>query len=96
MVQAHYYLSNDKYGPRVYLGGGLGTYKVVQRTNIGVWSVEDNNWHFGFAPEVGVLLPLSMDTQFNISFKYNYVVKTKDTNYNQTWFGLNLGFAWGD
>lgn len=95
LAQAHYYLSNDKYGPRVYMGGGLGAYKIVQRTNVGVWTQEDNNWHFGLAPEVGVLLPISMDTQVNISFKYHYAFKAKDT-IDQTWFGLNVGFAWGD
>lgn len=95
LAQVHYYLQSDKYSPRVYLGAGVGTYKIIQRTNVGVWTQEDNNWHFGLAPEVGVLLPISMDTQLNISFKYNYVFKAKET-IDQTWFGLNVGFAWGD
>jgi len=95
LFQAHYYLGTDEYEPRVYMGGGLGAYKINQRLNVGVWSLEERNWHFGLSPEVGLLLPVSMDTQFNISFRYHYVFKAKDT-IDHSWFGLSLGLAWGD
>jgi hypothetical protein len=95
LFQGHYYLGDDEYEPRVYLGGGFGAYKINQRFNIGVWSLEERNWHFGLSPEVGLLLPVSMDTQFNISFRYHYVFKAKDT-IDHSWFGLSLGLAWGD
>lgn len=94
-VTAHYYTSDDSYSTRAYLGGGLGAYKINQRVNTGSYAFEDNYWHFGFSPEVGVLIPINMDTQFNISLKYHYAVKTKNT-INYSWFGLNVGFAWGD
>ncbi len=95
LVQAHYYLGVDKYETRLYLGGGLGPYIINQRTNVGVWSVEEKNWHFGFSPEVGVLLPISMDTRINVSFRYHYVFKAKDT-IDHSWFGLSVGLAWGE
>lgn len=95
LFQAHYYIGTDSYAPRVYLGGGVGTYKMVQRLNVGVWSLEDNYWHFGFSPEVGVIYPVSMSTHFNISARYHYVVKAKET-IDYSWFGLSVGFAWGD
>lgn len=95
LFQAHWYSNDDEFEPRVYLGGGIGPYKMNQRTNVGVWSLEHRNWHFGVSPEVGLLFPISMDTQFNISFRYHYVFKAKDT-IDHSWFGLSLGFAWGD
>lgn len=95
LFTAHYYTSDDPYSVRAYLGGGIGTYKINKRTNIGVWSFEDRYWHFGFAPEVGVLFPISMDTKLNVSLKYHYAFKTKNS-INYSWFGLNVGFAWGD
>ena len=95
LLQAHYYLGEDEYEPRVYLGGGLGAYKIIQRVNAGIWSMEYNKWHFGFSPEVGVLLPVAMDTQFNISLRYHYAFKTKDT-IDYSWFGLSVGIAWGN
>lgn len=95
LFQAHWYSNTDSYEPRFYLGGGLGPYKIDQRTNVGVWSVQENNWHFGMSPEVGILLPMNMNTTFNVSFRYHYVFKVKDT-IDQSWFGLSVGFAWGD
>lgn len=95
LVTAHYYTSDDPYSTRAYLGGGIGAYKINKRTNIGVYSFEDRYWHFGISPEVGVLIPINMDSKFNISLKYHYVFKAKNT-IDYSWFGLNLGFAWGD
>jgi len=95
LFQAHYYMSTDQYSPRVYLGLGTGAYKMRKRTNIGVWTTEDNEWHFGISPEVGLLFPVGMDTQFNLSLRYHYVLKAKYTT-DYSWFGLSVGFAWGD
>lgn len=95
LFQAHYYLQTDSYAPRVYLGVGTGAYKMVRRTNIGVWTHEYNAWQYGVSPEVGMLFPVGMDSQFNLSVRYHYVVKAKDTT-DYSWFGLSVGFAWGD
>lgn len=95
LFQAHYYFNDDQYAPRAYLGGGLGAYKINKRTEAGVWALEERKWHFGVSPEVGVLLPVSMTTQFNISMRYHYAFKTNESN-PYSWFGLSIGFAWGD
>ncbi|GAB4312719.1 MAG: hypothetical protein Kow00127_03440 [Bacteroidales bacterium] len=95
LFQAHYYLGEDNLSTRAYFGGGVGPYKMVQRVNAGIWSVEENNWHFGFSPEVGILIPVSFTTSLNVSFRYHYVIKAKNT-IDHSWFGLNLGLAWGD
>lgn len=95
LVTAHYYTSDDAYSTRAYLGGGIGAYKMNQQTNIGTWAITNNYWQFGVAPEVGVLIPVNMDHQVNISVKYNYVVKTKNAT-DFSWIGLNLGYAWGN
>ena len=95
LVQAHYYLETDEYEPRAYLGAGTGAYKMVQRVEIGTWALEENHWHFGLSPEVGVLLPVSMDSHLNISARYHYVFKVDDT-INYSWFGLSVGFTWGE
>jgi hypothetical protein len=95
LFQAHYYLGTDELQPRAYLGGGLGAYKINQRTNLGVWSIEERNWHFGVSPEVGLLFPVSFDSYLNISFRYHYVFKAEGT-IDHSWFGLSLGMAWGN
>lgn len=95
LFQAHYYLDHDVMKPRVYVGGGIGPYIMNQRTDVGIWSKENNYWHFGVSPEIGLLYPLSRDTKINIGLKYHYVFKAKKT-IDYSWFGLNIGFAWGD
>ena len=95
LFQAHYYFGTDEYEPRAYIGAGAGAYKIDQRLEAGVWSITKNEWHFGISPEVGLLYPLGMDSQFNINVKYHYAFKAKDT-IDYSWLGLSVGFAWGD
>ncbi len=95
LLQGHYYLGTDEYEPRFYFGAGLGTYKMIQRTDIGVWSIEENHWHFGMSPEVGLLYPVGMSSQLNINLKYHWVLGVDDS-LDYSWLGVSIGFAWGD
>ncbi len=95
LFQAHYYTSHNIMKPRVYLGGGIGPYIMNQETDIGTWTLKNNNWHFGVSPEIGLLYPLSESTKINIGVQYHYVFKAKETT-DHSWIGLNIGFAWGD
>ena len=94
LFQAHYYLSTEDDKPWIYLGAGTGAYKIIQKTEAGIWASEHNNWHFGIAPEVGLFYPISNSAGINISLKYNYVFKTSETT-DHSWLGLNIGIAWG-
>ena len=95
LLTGHYYFHTDEYEPRFYVGAGAGAYKIIQRTDAGIWSFEDNYWHFGLSPEVGLLYPVGMDSYFNFNFRYHYAFKTSNT-IDYSWFGLSVGFAWGD
>lgn len=95
LLTGHYYFGTDKYEPRFYLGAGLGAYVVDQEVQAGVWTVENNYWHFGMSPDLGMLYPVGMDSYFNIGLRYHYVIKSNDSM-DYSWFGLNVGFAWGD
>ncbi|MFC2126467.1 hypothetical protein ACFLU5_16885 [Bacteroidota bacterium] len=76
-----------------YAGGGIGAYSIEQKTTMGLWEVVDDNWHFGLAPEVGVIFPLSNHAGFVINAKYNNAFKSGDS-INFGYFGINVGFAW--
>jgi len=95
LFNAHYYLGYNIMKPRVYMGAGVGPYVMNQRTNVGIFSIENNYWHFGISPEIGLLYPFNENTKLNIGVKYHYVFKAKKT-IDYSWFGLNIGFAWGD
>ncbi len=92
MVTGHYYFSTGSIQP--YLGVGLGTYYLETRDFMGIYYVRGEDWHFGVAPELGVVLPFgASNTGVNINFKYNYAAKTKD-NPAQSWLGLNVGLSY--
>lgn len=98
MVNGHYHFGKRKNSLRPFMGLGLGTYYIVQRFEIGIFQREVSNWHFGLAPEVGVLLSLSRNTSLVFSVKYNYAFSAGktvygDTDNTQSYLGFNLGLA---
>jgi len=95
LAQAHYYFATDPHKTRFYLGAGVGTYKINQETDIGVWALSYDKWHFGVSPEVGVVLPIGYSTMVNLSVRYHYAVKTKKSP-EYSWLGFSVGFAWGN
>ena len=42
---------------RTFIGVNTGVYYILQRLNIGVYQIDNDNWHFGLAPEGGVVMP---------------------------------------
>ena len=97
MANMHYYFGKRK-DIRFYLGANAGLYYILQRLDLGVWRLESDNWHFGLAPEAGVLIPLDSQSHIIVNIKYNYAFDSGtglgkvDDNYYSYW-GLNFGFA---
>jgi hypothetical protein len=69
VATAHYYFG-DQSKVWAFIGGGVGTYYVLQRFEIGVMSFEQGNWHFGAYPEFGVQIPFRQADLF-LSGRYN-------------------------
>ena len=60
-------------------------------------ALEENNWHFGMAPEIGLMFP-GYSSIFFINLRYTYAFKAGQTvggNEGTDWqyFGLNVGVA---
>ena len=73
LADADYFFLTDREGIRPYAGIGLGLYAAEHRIDWNIWTVQDTSWHFGFAPELGVVLPtgsvgLVLTTKFNYAF----------------------------
>jgi len=77
---------------RFYYGGGVGAQYDKNRVDVGQWRIEDNQWHFAVAPEIGVLLPAGPDAKWFVNFKYDYAFKAADRT--RSYFQLNIGVAW--
>ncbi len=92
MVTGHYFFLQGSIQP--YIGAGLGTYYIESRDNLGIYYIQGKAWHFGFAPEVGIVMPVGMgNTGINVGFKYNMAAKTKDEA-GYSWLGINIGLSY--
>ena len=94
LATGHYYTGKKRDQARFYVGAGVGTYYILQRLD----AYESNNWHFGLAPEAGVLVTLSREVTMIFNVKYNYAFSSGEAlgggdNDVQYW-GFNVGFAW--
>ena len=98
MLNAHYYVGNPSSRVQPYVGLNVGTYYITQRLEIGILALEENNWHFGLAPEIGLMFPTYSGSIFFISARYNYAFKAGQTvggNEGSDWqyWGFNVGIA---
>ena len=77
---------------RPFAGFGLGTYYIERRLDIGLFTLDDNAWHFGIAPEGGFLLHLG---RFNpvVVVRYNLPFSA-DNSGNLPYLNINLGLTW--
>lgn len=73
-----------------YAGIGVGTMKVDRRTEMGLWYVSENKWHFGIAPEIGTTIYTMGNFEVLFSVRYNYAFKTGSAP-AYSYLGINLG-----
>jgi len=75
-----------------YVGLGIGTIYDLRNTDMGMWTVEEENWHFLLAPEVGISYDLSIATGITVSARSDNAFKISDAD----GFGnlnINVGFV---
>lgn len=84
---------------RAFIGLNTGVYYILQRLDIGVYRFDNDNWHFGLAPEAGLLIPFDEDkTAFYVGARYNYAFDSgtalggSENNF-YSYYELNLGFS---
>jgi hypothetical protein len=84
------YLLGAPAGIRPYIGAGLGTIYSLRRTDIGLYSIKKDAWHFAVAPELGVMIPVR-ESKISASVRYNYGVRAGELG-EQSYVSFNLGF----
>jgi len=83
---------------RTFIGLNAGTYYILQRLDIGVYRFDNDNWHFGIAPEGGVIIPMDGGTSLDLGARYNYAFDSGTalgggTNNFYSYWEINIGFA---
>jgi outer membrane protein W len=90
LATAHYYLGKRK-STRPFAGLGLGAYLIKQRLGLGVYTLEESNWHFGVAPEVGIQFPVGYDALMMIFARYNHAFETNGAEHS--YLSLHIAIA---
>ena len=91
LINAHYYLG-EAGRARLYAGAGAGAYVWERRLEIFTVAFDDYRWHFGFMPEVGVVLPVKWNTRAIIAARYNYAFAS-GSQPEQSYWQLSLGLG---
>ena len=89
---AHYYFNDYDAPVRFHAGLGIGTSKINQETDFGVWAITHDLWHFNMSPDIGILMPMNYKTNLFVNVRYNYAFKNEGYDYG--YFGFNVGLAW--
>ena len=74
-----------------YVGVGAGTYRIESELQVGMFSIIEQNWQFGFCPEYGFMVPAET-VFFLFNIKYNYVFSKGDAQAQSYWtlrFGIS-------
>jgi len=99
LLNAHYFIGGRRDQFRPFLGVNVGTYYITQRLDMGVYTLQNDNWHFGLAPEAGFLIEMSRGTYLMATGRYNYAFDAGDTmagasKNDLSYWGINIGFMW--
>jgi opacity protein-like surface antigen len=93
---AYYYFRSSQF-VRPYIGGGLGLYNVNYQKWFGVFLTKRERIHFGFNPEVGVLVPFkNSGLGVLVNLRYNHVFYSYNEVKNLRYFEANVGLYIGN
>ena len=94
-VTGHYYFG-EPYQTRFFIGAGLGGYRMNRRTEFGFYAFENNNWHFGFYPEIGAFFPVGFNNGgVYTGLKWHNALASGSAP-SYSWLSLDIGITFID
>jgi hypothetical protein len=90
------YVFNPGQKLRPFAGLGLGTMYSQRDTQMYVYSVEENAWHFAMSPRAGIMYELGYTTKLYLGLKYNVGLQSGDFTKAQSYLAVNVGFVFGE
>ncbi|MBS1518866.1 MAG: outer membrane beta-barrel protein [Bacteroidetes bacterium] len=100
MASVGYYFNKGYRNKTIpYIQANVGAYYIWQRLQVGANIIDNDNWHFGAAPQVGVIFNLGKNVGFNISGRYNYAFSAGEPlgnadNNSYSFISANIGFSY--
>lgn len=75
-----------------FINLGIGAMYSRRDTDMGVWRLREETWHFAMKPEIGALYNISFNTSLRIGAKYYTGFSAGDLD-TQSFFALSFGLA---
>jgi hypothetical protein len=91
MVTGHYYLG-EQGKLRPHVGLGIGAYLIERRNEFGVFLTDEDTWHFGLAPEIGVAWKAGWQSAGIVSVRFNWASPGGDEE--EMYINFRVGAAW--
>ncbi len=88
MAVGRYHFSPDSQF-RPYLGLASGAYVINKVSDFGVHRYENKNWHFGLAPEAGIIIGIGAEAYINLGARYNHAFKSGGDTHS--WLSIQAG-----
>jgi hypothetical protein len=99
LLRARYWRGHQGEAFHPFAGLGLGTYWMKQTLDLGLYTAEESHWHFGLAPEVGVLMATKGGVGVTLNARYNYPFAAGDylggKSASFSYWGFGIGLAYG-
>jgi hypothetical protein len=86
-VGRYHFNTESKFRP--YLGLASGAYVINKVSDFGVHRFENKNWHFGLAPDAGLIFELGQEAFINFGGQYNYAFKSGGDKH--AWISIHTG-----
>lgn len=85
-----------------YIQANVGAFYIDQQLQVGVATLENTGWNFGFGPELGLIYNAGNNLGITFNAKYNYALSNGGTNYGEktvgdgsySFFNVNIGIAY--
>jgi outer membrane protein len=92
LFAADYFLKpGEAFNP--FIGLGAGTIYTRRNTDMNLYTIEREAWHFALQPQIGFMYTVNDMAAFTVTGKYNYGFASDDLGDPQSYFSLNLGFS---
>lgn len=95
LAAANYFLKTDE-KLKPFVGLGLGTMYSRRNTDMSLYTIEQEAWHFALRPEVGLLYSMSDVTAAYLGVKYYTGFTAGDFDKSQSYLAINVGFVFGN
>lgn len=92
LLAGNYYLKpGESLNP--YVGLGVGTMYTLRNTDMNLYTLEQDAWHFSVTPEIGLQYSIDDSTGLLVGLKYVNGFKAGDFDAGQNYLSLNVGLV---